>query len=71
MFLAQVIRLFTMTTSKPRQDWNVLGEDEQILLLEQYNIYLDELPPTCSMDVKLERFTRWLEERGVIYEHAT
>ena len=45
--------------------WAGLNPDEQLRLREQYGHYLDTLPPTCSLDEKNERFSRWLAERGV------
>jgi hypothetical protein len=47
--------------------WDSLPEDRQLELREQYGRYLDALPPTCSLDSKIERFRRWLRERGIGY----
>ena len=51
------------------RNWDTLGTDEQLAIREEYGHYLDSLPPTCSMDSKIERFARWLrEQKGVLYE---
>ena len=41
--------------------------DRQLELREAYGHYLDSLPPTCSMETKIERFRHWLEEQGIRY----
>jgi hypothetical protein len=41
--------------------------DRQLELRDAYGHYLDSLPPTCSMETKIERFRRWLEEQGIVY----
>jgi hypothetical protein len=48
--------------------WEELSSQEQLRLREEYGHYLDQLPPTCSLETKIERFRRWLTERGVHYE---
>jgi hypothetical protein len=47
--------------------WEDLSGEQQLELREAYGHYLDTLPPTCSLETKIERFSRWLEERGVGY----
>ena len=47
--------------------WESLSMDRQLELREAYGHYLDSLPPTCSMETKIERFRRWLEKQGIIY----
>jgi hypothetical protein len=56
-------------TQEPSQrgDWHQLDEDTQTELQVAFGHYLDRLPPTCSLDTKIERFRRWLAERGVTY----
>jgi hypothetical protein len=49
-------------------NWSQLPSQEQLRLREEYGHYLDRLPPTCSMETKIERFRQWLLERGVVYE---
>lgn len=50
--------------------WDALSDERQLVLRESYGHYLDTLPPTCSMETKIERFQRWLaEEHGVSYHH--
>jgi hypothetical protein len=57
-----------MTSEPPLKDWNDLDPDEQTAIRVEYGHYLDSLPPTCSMETKIERFRRWLrEEKGVDY----
>jgi hypothetical protein len=48
--------------------WNQLSGERQTELRIEYGHYLDSLPPTCSLETKIERFGRWLLERGVRYE---
>jgi hypothetical protein len=47
--------------------WDTLSPDEQISLRERYGYYLDNLPPTCSLETKISRFRYWLETQGVAY----
>jgi hypothetical protein len=56
-------------TASPREmvAWEVLPEERQIRLRVEFGHYLDTLPPTCSLETKIERFRRWLQERGVSY----
>jgi hypothetical protein len=51
------------------RDWDELSAEEQLALREAYGHYLDTLPPTCELSTKLERFRRWLAERGIAYSH--
>lgn len=53
------------------RSWEALSPDEQLRLREEYGRYLDDLPPTCSLETKIERFQRWLAEHGVSYSHPT
>ncbi len=47
--------------------WDTLTPGQQLVLREEYGHYLDTLPPTCSLETKLERFRSWLAERGIGY----
>lgn len=47
--------------------WTDLEEEEQTRLRIAFGHYLDTLPPTCSLETKIERFRRWLAARGVDY----
>ncbi len=47
--------------------WHDLSEDEQTRLRIAFGHYLDRLPPTCSLQTKVERFRHWLAERGIDY----
>ncbi|NEV64063.1 hypothetical protein [Thiorhodococcus minor] len=48
--------------------WEDLDVDAQIDLRIAFGYYLDGLPPTCSLEAKVERFHRWLLARGVAYQ---
>lgn len=54
-------------TNTPSRDWAELGEEEQTRLQIAHGRYLDSLPPTCSLETKIERFRRWLADRGIEY----
>jgi hypothetical protein len=57
-----------MSNERELRDWSQLHPDEQNSVRIEYGRYLDSLPPTCSMDTKIERFRRWLrEEKGIDY----
>ncbi|WP_148259260.1 hypothetical protein [Polymorphum gilvum] len=45
--------------------WSDLDEARQTELLAAYQADLDALPPTCSLETKVERFARWLAGRGI------
>jgi hypothetical protein len=47
--------------------WDTLSLDEQIALRERFGYYLDNLPPSCSLETKIARFQYWLEEQGITY----
>ena len=47
--------------------WGDLPIDEQLCLREAYGHYLDSLPASCDMQLKVERFRLWLAERGIRY----
>jgi len=50
------------------RDWDRLSPAEQTALRVEHGDWLDRLPPTCSMQTKVERFRTWLrEEKGVDY----
>lgn len=57
-----------MRSDSPR-DWHELSEAEQTALLDAYGRYLDQLPPTCDLTTKVERFRAWLADRGIEYRH--
>lgn len=57
----------TGSDESPLRDWATLSAEEQLTLREAYGHYLDTLPPTCSLETKIERFRHWLAERGVHY----
>lgn len=50
----------------PLRGWDSLDPEEQIRLRVEYGRWLDQMPPTCSMETKIERFRTWLrEEKGI------
>jgi hypothetical protein len=54
--------------SKTLRDWDSLDSDEQTAIRIEYGRYLDSLPPTCSLETKIERFRNWLhEQKGIDY----
>jgi hypothetical protein len=48
--------------------WADLTAEQQLRLREEYGRYLDTLPRTCDLGVKLDRFRGWLAERGVRFD---
>lgn len=49
-------------------EWEDLDRDEQIRLREAFGYYLDSLPPTCSLDMKIAQFKAWLSEQNIHIE---
>ncbi|MCG8015799.1 MAG: hypothetical protein JAY97_06250 [Candidatus Thiodiazotropha sp. 'RUGA'] len=49
-------------------EWESLDRNAQIKLREAFGHYLDTLPPTCSLDMKIARFKEWLREKGICIE---
>jgi hypothetical protein len=47
--------------------WDELDESERTRLQVDYGYELDRLPPTCSLETKIQRFRRWLAARGIDY----
>ena len=55
-------------TSNILRDWESLDSEEQTAIRIEYGRYLDSLPPTCSLETKIERFRNWLrEQKGIDY----
>jgi hypothetical protein len=52
----------------PIRTWSSPDWDEQTALRVEYSYFLDSLPPTRSLQPKIERFRRWLEAKGI--EHG-
>ena len=48
--------------------WTSLESEEQTNLRVAFGHYLDTLPRTCSLEVKVERFRAWLQSQGVDYQ---
>jgi hypothetical protein len=49
-------------------DWERLDRQEQVKLREAFGHYLDTLPPSCSLDMKIARFQEWLSLKGIQYK---
>ena len=49
------------------RDWDDLDADEQLALREAYGRHLEDLPPTCDLEEKLDRFRRWLAGYQIRY----
>lgn len=47
--------------------WEALDPQAQIDLRIAYGVYLDGLPPTCSLATKNERFRAWLQAQGILW----
>lgn len=56
-----------LTTTSELTPWDSLPQEEQLSLREKYGYYLDNLPPTCSLESKIARFKHWLEQQGIDY----
>jgi hypothetical protein len=53
-------------TNRPQlRPWSNLDTEEQTALRISYGHYLDQLPPTCSMETKQARFRAWLAQQGI------
>ena len=50
--------------------WQDLAKEEQTGLLIDYGQYQDDMPKTCDLSVKEERFSRWLAGRGISYQQV-
>ncbi|WP_462321161.1 hypothetical protein [Halochromatium sp.] len=57
-----------VNTGTTRRRWETLCPDEQTALLEAYNRWLDQWPPTCSLAAKTARFRAWLETQGIDFD---
>ena len=53
--------------AKKRIPWDELSPEEQLRLRVDYGHYLEQLPPTCSLEEKNARFVRWLAAHGVLF----
>ena len=51
--------------------WKTLDPEEQTDLRVVFGHFLDTLPPTCSLERKVERFRSWLQNHGVDYQDAS
>jgi hypothetical protein len=60
-----------MSEAKPElRPWDGLDAQEQTEFRVAFGHYLDSLPPTCSLETKVERFRSWLRDHGVDYRDA-
>jgi hypothetical protein len=55
------------TNEDALRPWSELTADEQTALRVAFGHWLERLPPTCSLQTKIERFRRWLRAQGVDY----
>ncbi|WP_296896438.1 hypothetical protein [Thiohalocapsa sp.] len=55
---------------KKLRPWDSLDVEEQTELRVAFGHYLDTLPPTCSLETKVDRFRRWLQHHGVDYQYT-
>lgn len=58
-------RLGADNDGRNRRPWETLCPDEQTRLLDAYNHWLDQWPPTCSLAAKTARFRAWLDTQGI------
>ena len=56
-----------MAASVKLTPWEQLSDEEQTRLRVDYGHHLDNEPPTCSLETKIERFRRWLLTHGIQY----
>ena len=54
-----------LSAAGSRRRWSQLPADEQLALRERYGRYLDTVPPTCDLGIKMDRFRDWLALQGV------
>jgi hypothetical protein len=54
-------------TGKNLTPWADLDAEARLKLQRDYQAELDTQPLTCSLDEKMDRFTKWLAERGVSF----
>ncbi|NEV64083.1 hypothetical protein [Thiorhodococcus minor] len=47
--------------------WEDLDPQAQTDLRIAFGQYLDTLPPTCSLETKIQRFQSWLLARGIVW----
>lgn len=52
------------------RQWSELPDAERSRLLEAFGYYQDQLPPTCSLELKIDRLRSWLLARGIEYRHT-
>jgi hypothetical protein len=52
------------------RSWEDLDPVEQTDLRIAFGYYLDGLPPTCSMETKIQRFRHWLQQQGIDYRES-
>ena len=49
--------------------WATLSAEQKTALLVEFGNYLDQLPPTCSMQAKQAHLRDWLNRRGISYSY--
>lgn len=50
--------------------WSEPPYSEHSRLLEAFGHYQDQLPPSCSLELKIDRLRSWLLARGIEYRHT-
>ena len=50
--------------------WAALDAEARLALQRDYQAELDKQPLTCSLDEKMDRFSKWLATRGVSFTMA-
>lgn len=57
----------TVTKDETLRPWPSLSKDEQLALRLAYQPEMESMPPTCSIEAKTARFSRFLASRGVAF----
>jgi hypothetical protein len=52
------------------RSWDGFDTEEQTDLCVAFGHYLDSLPPTCSLETKVESFRSWQKDHGVDHQDA-
>lgn len=57
-----------MSEDRAISAWEVLSAEEQIRLRKDYTLHMERTAPSATMDVTVDHFCIWLNERGVHYD---
>ena len=66
-YLVAVVEVCMVEQNNSLREWNTLDIEEQTTLRIEYGHCLDSLPPTCSLETKIERFRNWLRDEKASY----